>query len=121
MQGTHNRRRAHTAGDFDDCRGEFPRAPARSGIEIGQAQLVSHPASPRSNRGEPEAMLGQKLREPINVEFLGRTGKNLDRIEPQRSGLLATGRQVVPKDERAAAGLWNQRNRDGGAHLGSDA
>src|SRR5262245_37714307 len=61
-------------------------------------------------------MLGEKRSQRCRIECAGLRRKDLDRIEAEFSRRATCARQVVPEDERPAAGFGHQADRDAGSN-----
>ena len=89
------------------------RASARRGASSWASVSRRHdPARPGADGRELQAVVVQQPPELGRVDRIGRRRKDLDGVITERGRLAAALREVVPEDERAAAGLLHQADRN---------
>ena len=83
---------------------------------MAEVQFVLHPARPRAEGGQAEAVRGEPFSQILARKRFGALRKHFDRVESQFSGGTAAVLEAVVEDERSLPGFRNEADRDGGFH-----
>ena len=110
LHGADDRGRAQLRPGINDGADEILRVLARRGVRLAEMPFVDDPPTAGAHGGDFEIVFGSERLQLVHRDGVGIGCEHLHGIIAEIGGLDAAGGEVMPKHERAAFGLFNERN-----------